>query len=84
MDTEQLRELIEYRPDTGELIRKVDLAANAKAGSSISGQNACGYVQAVIRGKFFYGHRLAWQLYYGEELAELEHDMRGRMRSKAA
>lgn len=74
MDTEQLRELIEYRPDTGELIRKVDLAANAKAGSSISGQNACGYIQAVIRGKFFYGHRLAWQLYYGEEPSgEVDH-----------
>jgi hypothetical protein len=74
MDTEQLRALIEYRPDTGELIRKVDLAANAKAGTTISGKNACGYVQTVVRRQFFYAHRLAWQLYYGEEPAgEVDH-----------
>ncbi|WP_341519879.1 HNH endonuclease [Pseudomonas sp. G.S.17] len=59
--------MIDYDPKTGVLTRKVDFAANSKSGTPITCTNASGYIQAVIKTKFFYGHRLAWQLFYGEE-----------------
>ncbi|MCB2253456.1 HNH endonuclease [Pseudomonas chlororaphis] len=66
MKTEDLRALVDYDPKTGALTRKVDFAANAKAGTPISCRNASGYIQAVIQTEFFYGHRMAWQIFYGE------------------
>lgn len=74
MDTEILRGLIDYNPSTGVLTRKVDLAANAKAGAPLICKNAAGYIQAVIKREFFYGHRLAWQIFYGDEpLGPIDH-----------
>ncbi|WP_454863317.1 HNH endonuclease [Pseudomonas hormoni] len=65
MTADELRLLVSYDPETGALFRKTDLAANAKAGAQITCVNSDGYIQAVIRKKFFYGHRLAWMLFYG-------------------
>jgi hypothetical protein len=65
MNTEELRELVAYDPETGVLTRRVTLASNAQAGQPITGVVGEGYIQCVIKGQFFLGHRLAWQLHYG-------------------
>ncbi|AVC42602.1 Fis family transcriptional regulator [Achromobacter xylosoxidans] len=66
MKTCELSRYVSYDPATGILTRKVTLAGNAKAGQQITGKNSSGYIQCVINTKFYYGHRLAWQLHYGE------------------
>lgn len=63
---EEVAELLDYNPDTGEFIRKKRTSNSIKVGDTAGTTNSEGYRQVSIRGKQYYAHRLAWLLHYGE------------------
>lgn len=71
---EQLKQLVRYDPETGYLYRF------NKNGTErlISGTNSSGYIQTTIEGIFYYGHRLAWLIYYGIVPEYIDHANRDR------
>lgn len=77
---ERLRQLIEYRPDTGELVWKPRVpsdfnarnpeaacdAFNRRRAGQIAGKvNRQGYVIVQVDGQAYKGHRIAWAMYHG-------------------
>jgi len=60
---EVLAELFEYKE--GQLISKY-LSTNRKIGSVVGVKNKYGYLQAKIKDKNFYVHRLIWMLVNGD------------------
>lgn len=64
----RLRELVEYDPETGIFVWRVNRTGSAKAGS-IVGPNSMsidGYKTARVCGKHYQQHRLAWLYIYGK------------------
>jgi hypothetical protein len=55
--SDRLRAVIAYDPITGLLTRE---------GRPLTGTNGAGYIQLTVDHQFYYGHRLAWWLHYGE------------------
>lgn len=63
---EELRQLLSYDPDTGELRWKVSLGRRAKVGALAgSYDESRGYIRLFIRGKRFAAHRVAWVMTHG-------------------
>lgn len=62
--SDRLRALVAYDPVTGLLTR---------GGRPLTGTNAAGYVQLMVDRQFYYGHRLAWWLHYGEWPTQIDH-----------
>lgn len=60
---EQLDNILEYIPDTGELKYKISRGCKAK-GSTAGYIHRTGYIQVELSGKAYLAHRLAWLLYY--------------------
>jgi len=60
---EVLAQLFEYKD--GQLLSKY-LSTNRKIGSTIGVKSRSGYLQAKIKDKNFYVHRLIWQLLKGD------------------
>lgn len=67
----EIRALVEYTPETGAFW-------SLKFHRPIGNLNALGYVQMMIGGQFFYGHRLAWLLTYGTMPKYIDHANRDR------
>jgi hypothetical protein len=61
----RLKELLDYNPDTGVVIRKVKLK-NQPAGKIVGCVGRQGYLQTSIDGKLYKVHRLVWLYMYGE------------------
>jgi hypothetical protein len=55
---ERVRELFDYNPETGELIRKVSTNSRARAGDVAGGLNSQGYLMTHVDGGRYYNHRL--------------------------
>ena len=64
-DINLLREVLTYCPESGVLRWKVKRRGGKKAGD-VAGGLGHGYVMVSINNKLYYGHRIAWALYYGE------------------
>lgn len=62
---EKLRSFISYDSATGEMTNLIG-RGGVKAGKKVGGLNLDGYVQLMVCGYMFLGHRLAWMLHYGE------------------
>jgi hypothetical protein len=63
MNDTELKELLDYNPETGVFIWKV---ANRRTKSgSVAGTLCNGYVKIGIGGKHYSAHRLAWLYVYG-------------------
>jgi len=65
IDSTKLRELLDYNPDTGIFIWKVNPCKNKKAGIE-AGSIATGYRTIKVLKKRYQAHRLAWLYVYGE------------------
>ncbi len=61
---EQLRQLLEYNRDTGELTWKVTRNSRAKAGDR-AGFDERGKWRVEIAGRQMYAHRIAWAIVHG-------------------
>lgn len=61
---EQVKELLDYNPETGIFTWKTNVSKNVKVGS-VAGTLSSGYIRIRIHGKGYYAHRLAWLLTYG-------------------
>jgi hypothetical protein len=64
MNAEQLRELLDYDPNTGVFVWRVS-RSRTSAGSVAGSKNTHGYWQIRACGKLYYAHRLAWLYMYG-------------------
>lgn len=56
----QLRQLLNYDPETGEFTWKISISNRAPAGSEAGTVGALGYRYIGIRGHRYLAHRLAW------------------------
>ncbi len=73
----QIKELFEYRPETGEFIR-LSSRGNSSAGALAGHSRKNGYRTIWIDGKHNYAHRLAWLYVYGylpeNQIDHVNHD----------
>jgi hypothetical protein len=65
IDTDLLRSYYSYDPETGFLHVKKPNPVHP-IGGVIGARCPDGYITVVIKRRHFLGHRLAWQLFYGE------------------
>lgn len=63
---EELRRVLDYNPETGELTWKVTQNWKSKAGSTAGNVNSKGRIQIRFRSRLYYAHRLVWLLTYGK------------------
>ena len=69
---QELRELLEYFPETGVIIRRPRVGPIKKsqrlsdAGTVFGSKTLDGYLRGSIRGQGIMAHRVAWTLHYGE------------------
>lgn len=70
----RLRELFEYRPETGEFVRLVTRSATARAGQKAGCLRPEGYMTIMIDRVPYQSHRLAWLYVTGDwPPADLDH-----------
>jgi hypothetical protein len=70
---EQLKELLNYNPETG-VFTWVSARGNLKAGSEAGTVDYQGYIRISINNKRYRAHRLAWIYVYGEiSVSEIDH-----------
>jgi hypothetical protein len=62
---EKLRQHLKYDPETGEFTRLIGCRGR-RAGDKAGSIDSAGYVQVMIFGKLYRGHRLAWFYVHGE------------------
>ena len=62
---DELKQLMEYNPETGNLIWKVS-RGKSKVGKVAGRTTAEGYIQIGIYGNQYQAHRLVWLYVYGE------------------
>jgi len=73
-----VRELFDYNPETGQLIRATTLKGIYKAGDIVSSLDVRGYLRTKIGGRSYKAHRLIWFWVHGEfpkkDLDHINHD----------
>lgn len=65
-DIEKMKELYEYRPDTGYFIQKVRTSQRVRVGDIAGSTSGNGYVYLFLEGKRYPAHRVAWAFVHGE------------------
>jgi hypothetical protein len=73
VDVNRLREVLEYRPDTGEFFWRKRLSNRVKVGDRAGTKGANGYIYIRFDGYMLLAHRLAW-LYVHKEYPSLAID----------
>jgi hypothetical protein len=68
---DELQELFDYDPETGELQWKKVLSPNHVSAGSLAGSAYAGRKRVKLRGTSFHVHRIAWMLSYGKDPGEL-------------
>jgi len=71
---EELRELLNYEPNTGLFRWRVNLRGPAKPGSVAGSSNHTGYISITINGRYFRAHRLAWAFFYDQDPGSMQID----------
>ena len=64
-DTDTLRTLFDYNPDTGVLYRRKRSGLR-----KVGYRDSKGYSKVHLKGKKYKAHRLIWKWYYGEDIPE--------------
>lgn len=57
---ERLLELIEYNPDSGEILSKVDRGSRCKKGKILGTKNTTGHIVLQLDKRMYLAHRLVW------------------------
>jgi uncharacterized protein YkuJ len=70
---EELKEILEYNPDTGVLKWNKTLRNGVQKGREVSGLDKDGYLRVKYNGKTYMAHRLAWLYVYGEYPNIIDH-----------
>ena len=70
----RLHELFEYRDD-GVLIRKIDVAKNARKGDIVGNLTNYGYLNFQINGKKYFVHRIIYYMHHGhmDDTMQIDH-----------
>ena len=81
---ESIRDVIDYRPETGEFVWKIDAARRCKAGSKAGSlRKKDGYYTIYYQGHHYGAHRIAWFLMTGEQPPPLvDHEDTNRSNNK--
>lgn len=69
----QVKELLEYNSETGDITNKCNRGTARKGKSAVQWLTS-GYGTITIKGVRYTAARIAWALHYGEDPAELEID----------
>jgi hypothetical protein len=71
---EELRELLDYNPDTGIFVRKATTSSRAQAGMAVGSDDLYGYLTVRINKKSYKLHRLAWLYMTGSmPIGDIDH-----------
>jgi hypothetical protein len=62
----KIEDLLDYNPDTGELIWKVNRGRMARVGKVAGTASMTGHRQVIVMNKRLKAHRIAWYLHHGE------------------
>jgi hypothetical protein len=62
---EELREYLDYEPETGVLRWKKSCSTRIKPGDIVRGKNCGGYLRVRLHGVLFYAHRVAFAVAHG-------------------
>jgi hypothetical protein len=71
---EEIREYIDYNPETGECVWKKKSSPSAKAGDSVGSTHAKGYIRVRFRRTDYLAHRVAWYLHHWEDPGDKQVD----------
>lgn len=66
-DLMKFRDVFNYHPKTGVLTWKIAPKSRAKIGDVAGTKTRAGYTQVTFKGQTTMAHRIAWEIYYGEE-----------------
>lgn len=66
LTAERLREVLDYNPETGDLVWRRSTGRRAKVGEVAGAKHCKGYLQVTIDGKNHLAHRLVWLHVHGE------------------
>lgn len=80
LSKERVCELFEY--DNGQLIRKITVASNGKAGSVAGTLNKDGYVQVSVDKRIYRAHRLIFLMHHGYMPKLVDHKDRNRANNR--
>ncbi len=69
----RLKELFDYNPEKGEMIRKVITTNCVKTGEITGKANSHGYQRIQVDGVLYGLHRIVWRYFYGEIPTEIDH-----------
>lgn len=70
----RLKEVLDYSPETGALVWKINRRGTAKAGDAAGAIKSGGYIQIMVDGKRYMAHRLVWLYTHGElPVAKIDH-----------
>lgn len=64
---EEIKSLLDYRPETGEFFWLANRGGRIKAGSRAGSLDTYRYVQIKFKGRLYFAHRIAWLLMHGRE-----------------
>ena len=71
---ERVKELFDYNPETGDLIRKIRVSSNTEVGDIVSCKDK-GYIKVWIDGVRYQAHRVVWFWMTGEwPKSEIDHE----------
>ena len=65
--TDILRQLFQYDPETGIIIRATSRRGHSKKGDHAGTVSDNGYLNINYKNKIYRAHRIAWKLFYDEE-----------------
>lgn len=71
---ERLKELLDYNPETGLFLRKIQTSWRSPVGAVAGRRDCVGYWLVSIDGSVYKAHRLAWLYVYGVwPVADIDH-----------
>jgi len=65
----EIGDYIAYNPETGEMTWKNPTSNRVKVGSKLT-DSGIGYINFCFKGKYYFGHRVAYYLHYGIDPAD--------------